>query len=61
MARKVDRFSEAAYMMLEPWIVQATLDRLGDRRLDEAQQAMVMAVTRLPHKVRWPAWWSVMG
>ncbi|MGB3167161.1 MAG: DUF5681 domain-containing protein [Alteraurantiacibacter sp.] len=44
---------------LNPWIVQAALDRLGDGQLTTAEQREVWDATRTPHKVQWPAWWSV--
>jgi hypothetical protein len=59
IARKLNRYSEAARMALEPWIVEAALDRLGSRRLSVEEQEIVVRATRTPWKVRWPAWWSV--
>ena len=59
MALRLDAFRETARMMLEPWIVEAALKRLGSRRLTEAEQKVVFAATRTPKKVRWPAWWVV--
>ena len=59
MARKLDRFRETARMALEPWIVEAALDRLGDRHLNVDQQETVVRATRTPHKVQWPDWWEV--
>ena len=44
---------------LEPWIVEAALERLGERRLTPDEQQEVWANTRTPHKVHWPDWWSV--
>jgi len=44
---------------LQPWIVEAALDRLGDKRLSEEEQREVWENTRTPHKVRWPRWWTV--
>jgi hypothetical protein len=44
-------------MALEPWIVEAALARLP-QPLTPEQQRVVVAATRLPHKVRWPEWWS---
>lgn len=44
---------------LNPWIVEAGLSRLGDRRLSEEEQREVWSNTRSPHKVRWPEWWTV--
>ena len=59
MATLMDPFRPSAYMALEPWLVQAALDRLDDRQLTIEEQETVMAATRSPHKVRWPVWWSV--
>ena len=47
MGRKLDRYRETARMMLEPWIVEAALARLGDRRLTLAEQQVVRR--RDPH------------
>jgi hypothetical protein len=46
-------------MALEPWIVEAALDRLGDRRLTVEEQEVVVRATRTPWKVKWPDWWTV--
>lgn len=43
---------------LQPWIVQAALDRLADRVLTTEEQREVWGVTRQPEKVNWPAWWT---
>ena len=58
MARKLDRYGPNARMMLEPWLVEAALARLGERRLMPEEQATVVRATRTPHKVRWPDWWE---
>ena len=58
MGRKLDRYRETARMMLEPWIVEAALARLGSRRLTARRAAEVFAATRTPAKVRWPDWWA---
>lgn len=58
MARKLDPYRPTARMMLEPWIVEAALARLGDRRLTRDEQEVVLAATRTPHKVKWPDWWE---
>ena len=58
MAKKVDRFRETAKMMLEPWLVEMALARLGNRRLTVDQQKEVVRATRTPWKVRWPEWWE---
>ena len=47
--------------LLEPWIVQAALDRFGDRRLNPDEQREIWKVTRTPEKVAWPKWWSERG
>ena len=57
MARKLDPYRETARMALEPWLVEAALARL-DQKLSPADQRIVMKATRMPHKVRWPEWWS---
>src|SRR3954463_16020833 len=57
MARKLDRYRASARMALEPWLVEAALSRLGDRRLSREEQATVVQATRTPGRVRWPAWW----
>ena len=46
---------------LQPWIVQAALDRLGGRVLTKEEQREVWRVTRTPAKVNWPAWWTERG
>jgi len=58
MGKKIDRYSETAKMMLEPWLVEMALARLGGRRLTIEQQKEVARVTRTPRKVRWPEWWE---
>jgi uncharacterized protein DUF5681 len=56
MARTVDR--ETAKVKLEPWLVEAALARLGDRRLTIEDQREVVRATRTPWKVKWPDWWD---
>jgi hypothetical protein len=58
MGKKMDRFRDTATMMLEPWLVEMALTRLGDRRLPVDQQKEVVGATRTPWKVRWPDWWA---
>jgi hypothetical protein len=58
MAAKLRRYSTDAYYQLQPWIVEAALARLGDRRLTIEEQAVVVRATRSPAKVQWPNWWS---
>lgn len=43
---------------LQPWIVEAALNRLGDRRLTTEEQREVWDNTRTPQKVKWPDWWT---
>jgi hypothetical protein len=59
MASKLDPYRPSARMVIEPWVVEEALSRLGDRRLSEDEQATVVRATRNPRKVRWPAWWKV--
>lgn len=58
MARKLDPHRPSARMMLEPWILEAALERLGDRKLSRGEQQIVLAATRTPQKVKWPDWWE---
>jgi hypothetical protein len=44
---------------LNPWIVEAALDRLCARRLSLEEQREIWNATRMPHKVNWPDWWAV--
>lgn len=59
MARKFNRYEKTAYIMLEPWLVEAALQRLGSRQLSNEEQRIVFEVTRNPHQVKWPSWWVV--
>jgi Family of unknown function (DUF5681) len=59
MARKLDRYRGSARMALEPWIVEAALDRLADKRLTIEEQRTIVSATRTPQKVNWPQWWEV--
>ena len=58
MGRIQDPHRPSAQMKLEPWIVEASLDRL-EAPLTVEQQRTVLAATRTPGKVTWPDWWSV--
>lgn len=60
IATKLDRFRETSRLMLEPWVVEKALARLGARRLSRQDQATVLATTRTPKKVTWPSWWEVL-
>ncbi len=57
MARKLDPYRETARMVLEPWIIEATLARLSEK-LSPADQRIIVKAARTPHKVKWPDWWS---
>lgn len=59
MGVKHDAFRTTARILIEPWLVQASLDRLGDRRLTHNEQETVVKATRTPSKVKWPDWWEV--
>lgn len=59
MARKLDRYRQTARMLLEPWLVEAALARLDDKRLTVREQEAVVGATRTPWKVAWPDWWQV--
>lgn len=60
MGTILDRYREtSARVALEPWLVEAALARLGDRRLSHAEQQEVLQATRTPKKVNWPDWWEV--
>lgn len=48
-----------AAIKIENWIIELALERLGDRRLTEEQQQVVVAAARNPAKTKWPNWWEV--
>lgn len=56
--KKYPRDKDRVRWELNPWIVEAALERLGDRQLTYDQQREVWNATRTPHKVNWPEWWS---
>jgi hypothetical protein len=57
MVVKINRYSPSGYYKLKPWIVQAALERLGNRRLTVEEQQLVIEATQFPDKVQWPEWW----
>jgi hypothetical protein len=59
MASKLDPYRPSARIMLEPWLVEKALSRLGGRRLSMRDQETVVRATRTPRKTRWPDWWEV--
>jgi hypothetical protein len=60
IAVKLNKYSKHARYELRPWIVEAALARLGDRRLTADEQRAVIDSTRTPEKVSWPNWWTVL-
>lgn len=58
MARLIDERRDTAHVLLEPWIVEAALARLGHRRLNRSDQQIILKATRTPHRVKWPDWWE---
>jgi hypothetical protein len=58
MATKLEPYSPSAKMVIEPWLVQAALARLGDRQFSLEEQRVIMTSTRKPHTVQWPDWWT---
>ena len=59
MGRRLDPYRGSVKVKLEPWLVQAALDRLGSKRLSLDEQRTIYGSTRTPHKVAWPEWWEV--
>jgi hypothetical protein len=60
LAVKHNRSSETARYQLQPWIVQAAIERISHERTPE-EQATVVEATKSPDQVRWPAWWSILS
>lgn len=56
----LDPYRETARLALEPWLVEAALDRL-DHPLNPAELRFVWKATRTPWKVKWPDWWQYRG
>ncbi len=55
MAIRVNATSKAnVRLKLKPWVVQAAVDRMADKQLSVDQQAIVVASTRTPEKIKWP-------
>ena len=59
VTRTLDQFRDTARIVIEPWLVEAALTRLGDRRLTVEEQSSVVRATRTPWRVGWPHWWVV--
>tara|TARA_R100001163_G_scaffold7787_1_gene8014 strand:- start:157 stop:723 length:567 start_codon:yes stop_codon:yes gene_type:complete len=60
MGKTLDQYRETARMALEPWLIEAALERLGDNHLSREEQRTVLKATRTPWKVNWPDWWEEM-
>jgi hypothetical protein len=58
MTKRLDRYRPTARIVIEPWLVELALARLGDRQLTIAEQREVVSATRTPRKVIWPDWWT---
>ena len=58
MATRLDAYRSTTRSVIEPWLVQRALDRLGECRPTIAEQREVLNVTRTPRKVVWPGWWT---
>ena len=59
MTKTLDAERPTIRAVIEPWLVEEALARLGDRQLTIVEQAEVWRATRTPRKVRWPAWWAL--
>ncbi len=59
IVRVVNALQSSIRFLIEPWIVQKALVRLGDNQLTTAEQAEVAAHVGSPQKVTWPKWWTV--
>lgn len=60
-ARRHDRFRPTTRYVLETWVIEAALARLGSRRLTRQEQEIVAKAARSPAKVAWPDWWTEKG
>lgn len=55
---KTYRTQKSARVLLHNRIIEESLARFGDRRLNREEQKEVLAATRFPKKVDWPSWWN---
>jgi hypothetical protein len=58
LAKLVDPQRSCGRMMLNPFLVEKALERLGDKALTRSAQKKVLAATRMANRVTWPAWWE---
>lgn len=49
---------KSARVLLENWVIEEALARLGDRQLSRTEQEQVLAAARFPRKINWPDWWE---
>ena len=56
--KKAYHKQKSARVLLENWVIEEGLARLGDRRLTRDEQELVLAAARFPKKVQWPDWWE---
>ena len=49
---------KSARVLLQNWVIEEGLARLGERRLTRSEQQQVLAATRFPKKINWPHWWE---
>lgn len=61
MAVKLRKYADNAEYRLKGWLVEAALERLGDRQLTTDEQRAVWAATYKPGTVAWPEWWCYRG
>jgi hypothetical protein len=60
MARKMAPYRKTARMRLEPWIVEAALEKMETGSLNLDEQRIVVGACRTPWKVNWPNWWEAL-
>lgn len=58
MATKKGSDGPSPRVLIEPWLVESALARLGTRELTAEEQREVWDATRTPSKVQWPPWWT---
>lgn len=56
-----DRFRPTCKLLLEPWVVEMSLQLRRGKEMSPDEQKRVLSATRAPHKVKWPAWWKVFS
>jgi hypothetical protein len=56
--RRAYHKQKSARVLLESWVIEEGLARLGDRRLSRDEQTQVLGGARFPKKMKWPDWWE---